>query len=81
MLYTCCSGTNSVYMGRQALPSQITFRGRYAVAASVIVETLLIINLVFNNNLLSKTSVSEAVTCSSCSCSIADFFRLYFRNF
>ena len=48
-------------MGRHTLPNQVTFRGRYSVAEGLIVEILVIMNLVFNNNLFGKIGVSEAV--------------------
>lgn len=48
-------------MRRHALPNQDPFRGRCSVAEHLIVEILLVMNLVFNNNLFGKVLVSEAV--------------------
>lgn len=48
-------------MRRHALPNQVTFRGRYSVAEHLIVEILLVMNLVFIDNLFGKVLVSEAV--------------------
>lgn len=48
-------------MGRHVLPNLVTFRDRYSVAEGLIEEILLIMNLVFNNNLFGKIVVSETV--------------------
>lgn len=48
-------------MGRHALPNQVTFKGKYSVAEGLIVEIVLIMNLLFNNNLFGPIVVSKAV--------------------